>query len=118
MTLGEVLLWNEIKNKTLGARFNRQIPIDEFIVDFYCKDLQLAIEVDGESHHYDDQPEIDSIRQEKLESLGVRFLRFDDMDVKTDINWVVREITHTIQDLKPTLSPPRRGIYKANAQLP
>ncbi len=109
MTLGEVLLWNEIKNKSLGVRFNRQTPIDEFIVDFYCKDLQLAIEVDGDSHYYDDQPEKDKVRQERLESLGVRFLRFDDLDVKTDINWVVREIINTIEDLKPTPGPSKEG---------
>lgn len=48
MTLSEVLLWNEIKGKQLGVRFSRQIPIDEFIVDFYCKDLMLAIEIDGD----------------------------------------------------------------------
>lgn len=50
MTLSEILLWNEIKNKQLGFRFSRQIPIDEFIVDFYCKDLMLAIEIDGMTH--------------------------------------------------------------------
>lgn len=119
MTLGEVLLWNEIKNKTLGVRFSRQIPIDEFIVDFYCKDLQLAIEVDGESHYEEGQPEKDHSRQERLEDLGVRFLRFDDMDVKDDINWVVREITYTLVDMgiktdvdKPTPSPSQEGNSK------
>jgi len=48
MLLPEVLLWNELKNgKMLGFDFDRQRPIDQFIVDFYCKDLMLAIEVDG-----------------------------------------------------------------------
>ena len=50
MTLSEVLLWQEIKGKQLGIQFSRQIPIDEYIVDFYCKNLQLAVEIDGESH--------------------------------------------------------------------
>lgn len=118
MTLSEVLLWNEIKNKQLGVRFNRQIPIDEFIVDFYCKDLVLAIEIDGESHHHDDQPEKDAVRQKRLESLGVQFVRFDDLDVKKNINWVISELMHTISEIKansakeenPPLAPPRRGI--------
>jgi very-short-patch-repair endonuclease len=92
MTLGEVLLWNEIKNKQLGVRFSRQIPIDEYIIDFYCKELQLAIEIDGITHSFEDQPEKDSLRQQKLESLGVIFLRFDDLDVKSNIKWVVNEI--------------------------
>lgn len=50
MTLGEIALWREIKGKTLGVRFSRQIPIDRYIVDSYGKDLQLAIEVDGAIH--------------------------------------------------------------------
>ena len=100
MTLSEVLLWNELKNKKLGVRFSRQIPIDNFIVDFFCKELALAIEIDGDSHQYDDQPEKDRVRQSRLEALEVRFLRFDDLDVKKNINWVVNEIHHTVQELK------------------
>lgn len=100
MTLGDVLLWQEIKNNSIGVRFSRQIPIDQYIVDFYCKDLELVIEIDGESHYHDDQPEKDQIRQDKLESLGIRFLRFDDLDVKTNIKWVVNEIYYTVQELK------------------
>lgn len=97
MTLSEVLLWQEIKNNQLGVRFSRQIPIDEFIVDFYCKDLTLAIEVDGNSHYYDFQPEKDEVRQNRLESLGVNFLRFHDIDVKKNIKWVINEIDHWIR---------------------
>ena len=53
MTLSEVLLWNELKQKKmLGYDFDRQRPIDNFIVDFYCKELQLAIEIDGDTHIY------------------------------------------------------------------
>ena len=100
MTLSEVLLWNELKNKKLDVRFSRQIPIDNFIVDFFCKELALAIEIDGDSHQYDDQPEKDRVRQSRLEALEVRFLRFDDLDVKKNINWVVNEIHHTVQELK------------------
>jgi very-short-patch-repair endonuclease len=48
MTLSKVLLWNELKSKqVLGYDFDRQRPIDNYIVDFYCKDLQLVIEIDG-----------------------------------------------------------------------
>lgn len=97
MTLSEILLWNEIKNKQLGVRFSRQIPIDEFIVDFYSKEIMLAVEIDGISHTYEDQPEKDKDRQRRLESLGVRFLRFDDLDVKSNIKWVVNEILNWIE---------------------
>ena len=98
MTLSEVLLWNEIKNKQLGVRFSRQIPIDEFIVDFFCKELCLAIEVDGESHFHDDRPEKDLSRQKRLESLGVEFIRFNDIDIKTNIKWVINELYNKIND--------------------
>jgi very-short-patch-repair endonuclease len=48
MTISEVLLWDELKSKQLlGYEFDRQRPIDNYIVDFYCKDLQLVIEIDG-----------------------------------------------------------------------
>jgi very-short-patch-repair endonuclease len=48
MTLSKVLLWKKIKNRNmLGYDFDRQRPIDQYIVDFYCKDLMLAIEIDG-----------------------------------------------------------------------
>ena len=97
MTLSEVLLWQEIKGKQLGVQFSRQIPIDEYIVDFYNKELQLAIEIDGEGHWHDNAPEKDRIRQERLESLGVHFLRFDDSDVKREMGLVLEEILHFIK---------------------
>jgi very-short-patch-repair endonuclease len=53
MTMGEITLWREIKGKTLEVRFNRQIPIDQYIVDFYCKDLEFVIKVDGSIHFED-----------------------------------------------------------------
>ena len=51
-TFTEILLWNNLKRgQVKGFDFDRQRPIDNYIVDFYCKDLKLAIEVDGESHY-------------------------------------------------------------------
>jgi len=97
MTLSEVLLWQELKGKKLlGFDFDRQKPIDEFIVDFYCKRLQLAIEIDGESHYYEGAPDRDAKRQKRLESLGVHFLRFDDDAVKQNISTVVEVIQEWI----------------------
>ncbi len=84
----------------MGVRFSRQIPIDRYIVDFLCKDLLLAIEIDGESHYHDDQPEKDKIRQERLESLGVTFSRFDDLDVKRNMSYVLNELEVKINELK------------------
>ena len=99
MTLGEVLLWQRLKRKQMrGYDFDRQRPIDRYIVDFYCKDLKLAIEVDGSSHDGEEAKINDEIRQEHLESLGVIFLRFTDADVKQNMEMVVDSIEHWIDE--------------------
>ena len=91
MTLAEVLLWKELKHKKMfGFDFDRQRPVGEYIVDFYCKDLNLAIEIDGRSHDYKLQDDVQ--RQKRLEILGVRFLRFWDHEVKSDKNLVLKKI--------------------------
>jgi very-short-patch-repair endonuclease len=90
MTLAEVLLWNRLKGKQMrGYDFDRQRPIDEYIVDFYCKELMLAIEVDGGSHDHASSYTHDTTRQQRLEQLGVHVLRFRDEEVKQDIENVL-----------------------------
>ena len=96
-TQAEIFLWNHLKKKQMrGFDFDRQRPIDNYIVDFYCKDLQLAIEIDGESHI--GKEKYDEERQKKLESLGVRFLRFDDVVVRYDLDGVVKAIEKWIDE--------------------
>ncbi|AZQ57845.1 DUF559 domain-containing protein [Maribacter sp. MJ134] len=109
MTLGEIAIWREIKGKKLGVRFSRQIPIDRYIVDFYCKDLYLAIEVDGSIHFKEGHQEKDMKRQNQLKSLGVTVIRFSDLDVKNNLDWVLKEIKIEIEKLKPTPSPSQEG---------
>ena len=110
MTLSEVLLWQELKGKQLmGYDFDRQRPIDNYIVDFYCKELQLAIEIDGDSHDFEDVQINDKIRQQRLEELGVKILRFDDHDVKRNIGWVLEEIQYWIEGMRPTPNPSKEG---------
>ncbi len=103
MTLSEIMLWNELKRKQLkGFDFDRQRPIDNYIVDFYCKDLMLAIEIDGESHI--GKEEYDVTRQEKLEQYGVTLLRFDDLTVRQNLDSVVKEIEEWIDKNFPESS--------------
>ncbi|MDZ7720084.1 MAG: endonuclease domain-containing protein [Balneolaceae bacterium] len=97
MTLGEVLLWQEIRGKKLGYQFHRQIPIHEYIVDFFCHELQLAIEIDGSSHDHSKTSEEDLERQSELEDLGIRFLRFEEIDVRKNIDEVVKIIEDWIE---------------------
>jgi len=107
-TLSEVLLWRHLKGKQMrGFDFDRQKPIDNYIVDFFCNELMLAIEIDGESHS--SKSDLDEQRQKRLEWLGVRFLRFYDWDVKQNMAGVLSVIENWILDhTREDINPPRR----------
>jgi len=97
MTYSEVKLWMELRNgNMMGYDFDRQKPMLNYIIDFYCKDLMLAIEVDGITH--DDEKVVvkDEIRQKEIEIYGVSFLRFNALDVVHDMNNVLRTIENWI----------------------
>ena len=90
-TFTEILFWNYLRgNQMRGYDFDRQRPIDNFIVDFYCNNLQLAIETDGESHH--GKSKKDEKRDRRLKELGVTVLRFDDLDVQHKLDKVLEAI--------------------------
>ena len=101
MTFSEVKLWNELKNgQLMGYDFDRQKPIGNYIVDFFCKDLQLAIEVDGITHLDEKIIAKDFVRQEEIESYVVSFLRFDALLVVNKVEAAVREIRNWILDFE------------------
>src|SRR5436190_23610164 len=93
---GEVALWASLKNKQLGIRFVRQRMIGNYIVDFYCKELKLAIEVDDESH--DMKYTYDNKRTAMLSELGVIVLRFSNKDVLKNREGVVESIKKYIEE--------------------
>ena len=96
-TKTEILLWINLKGKQMkGYDFHRQKPIDNYIVDFFCSELMLAIEIDGESHY--GKEDYDEKRQKKLESLGIRFLRFDDSEVFYNCEGVLKTIEQWIDE--------------------
>jgi very-short-patch-repair endonuclease len=97
-TPSEALLWSKIKRKSLGYEFHRQVPIDEFIVDFYCHELKLAIEIDGLIH--ESRQDYDLWRQKRLERLGVVVIRFDNDDVMKGMNEVIRVLVGVIEDIR------------------
>jgi len=89
--LSEVLLWEHLKSRKMrGYQFMRQKPVGDYIVDFYCSKLKLAIEIDGESH--DGRFLYDMERQRVLESAGLTVLRFNASDVKKDTDNVLMAI--------------------------
>ena len=100
-TKSEILLWNQLKGGQLnGLRFIRQKPIGDFIVDFYCKEVGLVIELDGLSHQCNDVMDLDERKQSYLESIGLKVIRFEDEEVIRDIRNVMRVIEYTSLSLK------------------
>jgi len=103
-TLGEVLLWNELKNKQLyGYDFHRQKPLLNYIVDLYCYELDLVIEIDGQYHNWEEQCEKDIIRDKELGDCGLTVLRFTEHEARKDMQNVLRTIEQHIFERNPEL---------------
>ena len=102
-TKAEVRLWCELfRNKQMmGYQFLRQRSIDNYIVDFFCKELKLIIETDGISHTWENAEEKDDQRTKKLEELGYVVLRFDDEEVMTNLDYVKEKIEEWIDANAP-----------------
>lgn len=94
MPLAEQLIWHKLRNKQLlGYKFRRQYSIHDFIVDFYCPKIKLAIEIDGESHFDSVQSKkIDMNRQKSIESVGIKIIRFTNHDIYNNLDGVLQEI--------------------------
>ena len=97
-TLSEVLFWKQIKGKALGVEFKRQVPMLEYIVDFYCQEIGLAIEVDGNIHDF--RYLEDAQRQQKIEKYGVIFIRFSNEEIKNNMFSVILSLESKIEELK------------------
>jgi len=100
MPPAEVLLWNKLRNKGLnGLKFRRQYSVQQFVIDFYCPEFKLAVEVDGESHFNEAAGIRDEERQAIIESFGVTFLRFTNRDVYEKLDGVLYKILEKVNDL-------------------
>ncbi len=91
-TLAETVLWGQLRNRRLGAKFRRQVPIGPFIVDFFCHEASLVIEVDGNGHRGKAQMVLDRARTEWLEQHGYMVVRFKNEDVFGDLSAVTDAI--------------------------
>lgn len=91
-TKGEARLWSQVlsNKKFYGLMFNRQFPIDKYIVDFICRQLKLIVEIDGASHDHKTEP--DEHRDKRLMELGYKVIRIMERDVLSDITNVIRAI--------------------------
>ncbi len=96
-TPAERKLWHYLRGRKVGnAKFRRQHSIERFIVDFFCLEAHLGIEVDGEIHRYTTLE--DAIRQEFLESLGLRIIRFTNSEILHNIDGVLIQIASVLAD--------------------
>ena len=95
-TVAEKCLWKKLRRRVLGVEFHRQVPLVDYIVDFYCHEIGLAIEVDGPIH--DTQFLEDAKRAGRIEEYGVRFVRFSNNKVLNEIDDVIDIIQKEIAE--------------------
>lgn len=100
-TMSEIKLWGHLRNKEMfGYNFDRQKPIDNYILDFFCYDLMLGIELDGITHASEEGYNKDMEKEARMKELGIDIIRFDDREVMNDIQNVIRVIEFYIEDFE------------------
>jgi len=112
MTLPEVILWHWLRQRPEGLKFRRQHPTGPYVLDFFCSDARLAIEVDGEVHSRGDQPERDAGRDRWLREAGIETLRIPAVDLLKNadavLQWVIASASARLPLHHPADGPPPR----------
>jgi very-short-patch-repair endonuclease len=97
-TITEQTLWELLRKRRIeGTKFRRQFSLGAYVLDFYCPEMRLAIEIDGSIHDREDICKKDHIRQVAIEQLKIKMLRFTNREIENDINNVKVKIRNTIQ---------------------
>ena len=115
MTLPEVILWHWLRQRPNGLKFRRQHPTGPYVLDFFCSDARLAIEIDGEAHSRGDGPQRDKARDDWLNASGIKTLRVPAVGLLQDadavLRWVLAEATARLPLHHPAApaGPPPRG---------
>ncbi len=100
-TYAEKHLWKFLKHSQLaGKKFRRQHSIGNYVVDFFCYEKNLAVELDGHHHLEKEVIEYDKERTKFLESLGVKVIRFENLEVIFDTDRVLRDIEKILKEIK------------------
>jgi very-short-patch-repair endonuclease len=105
MTEPEKKLWQILRSKQMGVKFRRQHGIGYYIADFYCPELKLVIEVDGDSHSSANAQAYDAIRRDFMASLGITTLRFTNDQVMNNIEGVHQHLTQYLNTAFEKLTP-------------
>ncbi|MGX5173711.1 endonuclease domain-containing protein [Aliikangiella sp. IMCC44653] len=98
-TFQENILWGKIRGRQLGFKFRRQHGIGNYIVDFYCPENKLVIEIDGDSHFNHESVKKDHKRDTYLKSIGITVLRFTNLDITENIDSVLEKIKQSLDPL-------------------
>ena len=97
MTDAERKLWRKLRDRRpVGVKFRRQYAVSGYILDFYCPDAKLAVELDGDQHAQPERVIYDKQRDDKLNSLGINVLRFANTDVLTNTSGVLVKILEVL----------------------
>jgi very-short-patch-repair endonuclease len=100
-------MWMHLSRRQMnGFKFRRQYSVNQYVVDFYCPELKLAVEIDGDSHCYSISQKYDTERQKHIESFNIRFIRFTNSDVYNNLDGVLQAIFEWTEKYKDNISPP------------
>jgi very-short-patch-repair endonuclease len=112
MTPPEVVLWRSLRQRPEGLKFRRQHPTGPYVLDFFCSDARLAVEIDGEAHSRGNRPQRDAARDEWLRAAGIETLRISAADLLKDagavLRWVLVQAKTRLPLHHPIGGPPPR----------
>ena len=99
-TSSEIIFWSLLKEHFSDFRFKRQHPISQYIADFFCHKLRLVIEIDGSIHGTEEVQNNDKVREEFLQTLNLKIIRFTNNEVCRSREWVVKKLKELIDSLE------------------
>ena len=104
-TYAEKIAWMHLRNrKLIGFKFKRQYSVDKFIIDFYCPELKLAVEIDGSIHELKENKIYDLERQSYIEKYGIEFIRITNEELLGNPNKAFQKIENKIKELAKSKS--------------
>ena len=103
-TEAEKLLWNKLRGRQIhGLKFYRQFSVGGYILDFFCPQIKLAVELDGGQHAEEENKEYDAIRTDYFKGIGIEVLRFWNNEVMKNIEGVLQVIEERLNSSQPPL---------------
>lgn len=106
MTKSEVVLWKNLKGKQfLNLKFRRQFGIGNYIVDFYCPEIKLVIEVDGSTHYEEEVFEKDLKKDEYIQKFGINLFRINSEEIFNNLKEVLFRLENICNEIKSKTSP-------------